>query len=390
MVKEQKCLLCGKENLSGIKASIAPFIRSRCNIQEPLPNISRLYCKACDFSFFDHRLSEDETLFLYAGYRDERYNALRIELEPTWAYSYKNHTDRSNLYHRARVEQLALMFPNGSTAPSRVLDFGGEEDAWLARGAFPDSEVRTYDISFEAAPLIKGYFDLVICSHVLEHVSHPITMMADLAKYLSPGGFIYLDVPVEASDLESTFLPGHPLNRMHEHISHFSAQSICRLIQFSGMTPIRIKDIRNPFTKSIAALCTKHSYNVVNQKPVVEQYHETDTPPLLPNMARIHKRSLGWVRDKTRIVIYPAGAFTMELLAYTALKDARVTALSDKNQELHSMVLMGKAVIPPASIPELGTDLVLIASPLHEDQIASDLKWLEERGIKLVKCSEIR
>lgn len=389
MIKVEKCLLCGKENLSGVKASIAPFIRSRCNIHGPLPNISRLYCKDCDFSFFDHRFSEDEAKLLYAGYRDERYNALRLELEPTWTDIYKNHSDRSSLYHRIRIEQLSLMFPRGGTSPSRVLDFGGEEDAWLAKGTFPDSEVQTYDISFEADHPTTGNFDVVICSQVLEHVSYPIDVVSNAAKHLCPGGLLYLEVPIEAYDLENTFLPGHPLNRMHEHISHFSIKSISRLIHFSGLSQIKINSIRNVITTSVGALCSRHTGSTINQEPEVQEHHETDSPLLPASMERIHQRSVHWVRDKTRIVIYPAGAYTMELLAYTALKDACVKALSDKNEELHSTVLMGKRVIPPASIPEVGTDLVLIASPLYEEQIASDLKWLESFGIKLVKCSEI-
>lgn len=45
-------------------------------------------------------------------------------------------------------------------------------------------------------PFSAGTFDVVICNHVLEHVSNDLAAMADLYRVLSRGGWAVLQVPI--------------------------------------------------------------------------------------------------------------------------------------------------------------------------------------------------
>jgi SAM-dependent methyltransferase len=40
-------------------------------------------------------------------------------------------------------------------------------------------------------------YDLIVCSHVVEHVAEPVSVVSTLAAYLKPDGVIYVEVPME-------------------------------------------------------------------------------------------------------------------------------------------------------------------------------------------------
>jgi len=42
---------------------------------------------------------------------------------------------------------------------------------------------------------IEGQYDLVVLSHILEHVIDPREFLKDISEYLTPGGIIFVDVP---------------------------------------------------------------------------------------------------------------------------------------------------------------------------------------------------
>jgi SAM-dependent methyltransferase len=45
------------------------------------------------------------------------------------------------------------------------------------------------------APFESGYFDILICEQVLEHLNSPSAALDEIARVLKPGGFLVLGVP---------------------------------------------------------------------------------------------------------------------------------------------------------------------------------------------------
>lgn len=389
MIPATTCLICGSGQLLRTRATITPFLRDRCGIEAGALALHRLYCPSCQFSFFDHRLAPEEVSRLYRDYRGEAYSTLREQYEPGWKVMPEFSPDRSNSYHSEKVRSMVNLAADWQIAPSRVLDYGGEADAWLARGAFPGALVEDFDISSASSRPERRGFDLVLCAHVLEHVSYPVPFIREVAGFLEPGGLLYLEVPFEVSDLEATQVDGHPLNRMSEHVSIFSPRSLERLMAVCGLTPVRIRNFRNPFYKATALLAKRSQDGgpMPRSGPVLEQPEAMDPPVLRRDLLGIHRQAQIWARDGIRMVIHPAGSFTMELLTYTALGESRVLALSDNDAGLRSEKRLGLPVIAPSAIPELAPDIVLIASPHYENEIAETLGWVEQHGIKLVRCS---
>lgn len=95
----------------------------------------------------------------------------------------------------------------------RVLHIAPEPCFARALASMPNLEYITADLRSPHAmvrfdvtdiPYPDGYFDVILCHHVLEHVSHDVTAMRELRRVCRPGGWAILQVPVNP-DLEQTF-----------------------------------------------------------------------------------------------------------------------------------------------------------------------------------------
>ncbi len=67
---------------------------------------------------------------------------------------------------------------------------------------------------------MRATFDLIVCSHVFEHIADPVQDAANLLSLLRPEGRIYIEVPCELWSSPPT--PREPAT----HINYFSANSL--------------------------------------------------------------------------------------------------------------------------------------------------------------------
>lgn len=58
-------------------------------------------------------------------------------------------------------------------------------------------------LDLTALPFLDASFNVVICSHVLEHVPDDRAAMAQLRRVLQPGGFAFVPVPIHPTNTET-------------------------------------------------------------------------------------------------------------------------------------------------------------------------------------------
>jgi SAM-dependent methyltransferase len=66
------------------------------------------------------------------------------------------------------------------------------------------SKLAKVQVNVEEMPFPDGYFDVVLCNHVLEHVGDDRRAMREIARVLRPGGWAMLQVPIDKA-LERTY-----------------------------------------------------------------------------------------------------------------------------------------------------------------------------------------
>jgi len=80
--------------------------------------------------------------------------------------------------------------------------------------------------------------EFAACSEVLEHVDEPEKLLTHAARYLAPGGRLFITVP------------GGPISAFDRHIGHrrhFTKDSLTRLIRDAGLIPERVSGVGFPF-----------------------------------------------------------------------------------------------------------------------------------------------
>ena len=108
----------------------------------------------------------------------------------------------------------------------------------------PEFIYKRADLEREPIPFEDDRFDLVVASHVIEHVRNPLDVVAECVRVCRPGGRIYIEAPSE----RSLWLPGMPW--WHEDLRSLSffddpthvgrpwtPQALHRLARYLGCEP---------------------------------------------------------------------------------------------------------------------------------------------------------
>lgn len=231
------CPICNGAT-SGRPAVIAPFVVQTCGLEQSTTQVR--YCRSCEFVFYQRGLADEEATKLYTNYRGEEYNKVRISLEPYYAGLIHDFEDPLSSYYVNRIiENIDLIdvypeLPRNCTA----LDFGGDGD--VLRRIFPNGQIFVDDLNAGKSPDQPSTYQFIFASNVFEHVSDPVTVLKALSERLDHEGVIYIDVPhpSQASLGEGLLWQGRhggELYEMHEHILHFSKQSLAILARTAGL-----------------------------------------------------------------------------------------------------------------------------------------------------------
>ena len=95
-------------------------------------------------------------------------------------------------------------------------------------------DVTWGDVTNEEFLLGLGRFGIVYASHILEHLSDPVSVLKTWGRLLEPGGEIFIEVP-DADDIK---IPG----RFYEadHVNYFKGTSLKTALQRAGFKKVQI------------------------------------------------------------------------------------------------------------------------------------------------------
>lgn len=159
--------------------------------------------------------------------------------------SHDRHTEPGNRQDQRRSERL---YQELAPAPgSRVLDYGGGDGRLMQR--FAEGGNRCFVVDFIPTPVpgvtrlgstlsdldADARFDVIVLSHVLEHVAEPCKLLEQLSRRLDDGGMLFVEVPMEL------FRQVPPRHEPLTHINFFQPESLRVVMERAGLSVERSK-----------------------------------------------------------------------------------------------------------------------------------------------------
>ena len=148
--------------------------------------------------------------------------------------------------------------------PPRILDVGSglcvflhrmKQAGWDCTAVDPDARACEHARTVVGVKAIHadfvrddgfGRFDAIAFNKVLEHVPEPVAMLRKAARYLEPGGFVYVELP----DAEGAAREGFGREEFFiEHLHIFTARSFALLVERAGFRLAGLQQVREPSSK---------------------------------------------------------------------------------------------------------------------------------------------
>lgn len=230
-----------------------------------------------------------------------------------------------------------------------------------------------------------GEFDLIVLAHVLEHLTDPICALNKMRDWLSPKGYVYVEVPDATRHLDHLTVPFQEFSP--EHINHFSPLLLVRILQMAGLEAVTIGTRSIPLPNGdlypamgiIAKRGAGHSGVRDEMLPwLMRAYAEKSENKLQAITDHVLKQLNG-----SKAIAWGAGVLANHLLPRL---EGKVTSIVDRDKSKQGRVIAGIRVTAP---PPNGNDPILITSIANAPSIHRDLR---AAGIKnaIVDCDYLK
>lgn len=188
-------------------------------------------------------------------------------------------------------------------------------------------------------------YDLVIFSHVLEHLDDPVSTIACAGNLLKPSGIIFVEVPNGGGH------PSIPVDYNPGHVHVFSPSSLMLLLREFYIYRFETgayESVRYPDC----------------MRAVAGRMHEQMTKTLFGHLA---------MAADEQVIVWGAGGMTSELILPYFDVD-RIAYFVDRDLDKHGQILMGRPVLDPKTLTEGTNQTVLISSLDYEQEIRAELQ----------------
>ncbi len=226
---------------------------------------------------------------------------------------------------------------------------------------------------------LSGCSDMIVLSHVLEHVFDVRSTIASLLDILTPEGRLYIEVSDPARYDAAAYPPFYFFDS--EHINHLDEVALRNLASMVGLA---VEKIGKKFItlQNGSAYPAKYGTLVRTEIPPQSGFSAPDLGRTLAGYIEDSKIQLETLRGRLQellgnaehFAVWGAGSYSQRLLSQDWFPRDRLLAIVDRDGSKVGLKFMGMTIqSPETGLRELpsGT-LVLCAAAIAGDEIARD------------------
>lgn len=351
-------------------------------------------CKKCGMIYVSPYLSDSEIERYYAYMSNYEYSANQYDFLDID----KNKAERQFQYidQYAKENSLKSVFDIGASVGFTLNLF--KKNGYEVSGLEPSSKCREVAKSNFEIDLIGGFihkefeldqkFDVIILSHVIEHLLHPREVVSVIRNLMSDDGILFVEQPdIDLFDERDLY------QFSFEHVNYFNIGSLENLMGQVGMTLLDQKVFENspeiaPKYPTLGTLWTKGEVvsdvtnNLHTNQKVIKNYLDlvtgfrVDVAEKIDHIKSKHKN----------ISIWGAGTLTSQIFSQTSLNNEDVEYIFDNDPKKGGNEMNGIKILHPSNVKiEDITDAIIIGSYSNQDDIYNDIEHLIDKGVSLYK-----
>lgn len=223
-------------------------------------------------------------------------------------------------------------------------------------------------------------FDLIILSHVLEHVFDAQAVLKSVLALLAPGGKIYIEVPDPAGYDLQNFPPLYFFDP--EHINHFGRGSLTYFAHVLGLSIVEMgqKKIRLQNGVGYPAIFGLFETGMTAFEPGESLYSSLSkyVEESIEGVTQLRTRLLALMGNETPFVLWGAGSLAQPLIGEPWFPLHSLLAIVDRDSKKQGLHFAGKLILSPEvglqNLPD--NTLVICAAAVAADQIEQDYRAL--------------
>lgn len=215
-----KCLICENDQ----KLKFLSDYKLEINEDHKYFKDAKVFrCEDCDFSFVDPMPSDDTLSYFYE-------KVYRSDGRPPYLVS-ENYEDQKK--HYLEDKNLSYLIYLTSLVDlkkiKKLYDFGGGDGdlGYALKKKFPQLQLFCTEHDSHCERILKDReyknlknfetisekFDLIVCTHSLEHITNISSIFKKMNNLLNPGGYIFFEVP----NCSEEYWSGRPYDSPHLH-----------------------------------------------------------------------------------------------------------------------------------------------------------------------------
>lgn len=366
-------------------------------VNSPLPDAYDIVaCEACGFVYADTTGSQcdyDRYYYEHSKYED-----------PIVATG-----GSQNPYDHARIEAQADRIAAQIGKDARILDIGCASGGLLlalrVRGyqylhGVDGARACIEQLSSQGIPatlsrlselhqsdLQEGSFDLIVLSHVLEHVVDLKQLLTTARSMLAENGKIYVETPDASRYDPISFVPYYFFDS--EHINHFNTRSLGILAQTVGLYPIangqttlEVAEAMHYPACWVWLSLDEETICMVMERVEEVPLHARIRKYIADSSARESYPILATLeKSQAPVIVWGAGSFAQRLFRRTALGRCNIIGIADKDINKRGQSFAGHIVSSPETLLKSHPDItLLVAAAVQFDAIVEEAQNLSSTG----------